>query len=81
MTEPEHGTYAGANAHNKRKEPMCAECRIAATAYQAAWRFRTGKLRLPPQCRECGSFFPLQHRCHLEVGNPLLTFGASGGGS
>jgi hypothetical protein len=39
-TPPRCGTYSGAVAHSRRKEPSCAECRAAATEYHRQRRAR-----------------------------------------
>jgi hypothetical protein len=36
---PRRGTYAGAQAHRKAREPACAECRRAAAAYMQERRW------------------------------------------
>lgn len=37
----ECGTYAGAQAHRKRGEAACDDCKRAQADYTAAWRRRT----------------------------------------
>ncbi len=56
------GTYAGWQAHIRRNEQPCRECRQANTDYKAWFRFRTGGQRHPRTCPECGSVFKA-HRC------------------
>ena len=41
MTDIEHGTYAGAQAHRLRGEKPCEPCRDAQNAYTREWRKRT----------------------------------------
>jgi hypothetical protein len=36
--QPEHGTYAGWNWHQRTKTPMCEPCRRANSAYKRTWR-------------------------------------------
>ena len=57
----ECGTYAGVSEHNRKGEPLCPDCRQAATDYAAYRRFRIGQLRTPRACRHCGSVFPNHH--------------------
>lgn len=43
MTDPADrddrcGTYAGASVHKLMREPLCDDCRAAATAYMRKWR-------------------------------------------
>lgn len=40
MSADKCGTYAGYNAHNRRGEEVCADCRRAATEYTAERRAR-----------------------------------------
>lgn len=50
------GTYAGANAHKRHSETLCAPCRQAAADYVREWRRRTGRTRhtLQPLHRDGG---------------------------
>lgn len=40
MTEDRCGTYAGAQTHRRRGEPVCDACRAANAAYMRRWRER-----------------------------------------
>jgi hypothetical protein len=46
VTQPEHGTYAGWNWHQRTKTPCCEPCREAARAYRRRWRTKNPATRL-----------------------------------
>ena len=56
------GTNGGAKAHTYYGEPKCDACKKAEADYLAAYRFRTGHVRSPRRCGDCGSVFA-EHSC------------------
>ena len=45
MSAIDHGTYRGWNAHRRRGETPCQECKSAQARYNRDWRARTGRTR------------------------------------